>query len=240
MSLPSIHNDHSMPLHSMLDDYSMKAKFAKHFPVPDMPQTEIFAPLITQTPDLLRTAFNYIIRFYILRSFPNAVSYRWKAKEAVDKIKYKSGEFVMVDGMPEPFDRCIDPEKQYPGNTTFSWTGYSKEWADKVQTADRMLEDAKKHYEDYINTGNMTRKLLTSSMDLAVLDTVIKTGRVFEMPSITVGDVTDLENLYRIMQDSGVICHKKHAFIDPILDITLEVLNDIDDDFILDDIRDNA
>ena len=201
MSLPSIHNDHSMPLHSTLDDYSMKAKFAKHFPVPDMPHTEIFAPLITQNTDLLRTAFNYIIRFYILRSFPNAVSYRWKAKEVVDKIKYKSGEFVMVDDMPEPFDRSIDPEKQYLDGTTFNWIVYSKEWAGKIQTADRMLEQAKTHYEDFINTGNMTRSLLESTIDLAVLDTVIKTDKVFEMPSITADDVTDLQNLYRIMLD---------------------------------------
>ena len=94
----------------------------------------------------------------------------------------------------------------------------------------------KLHYEEFINTGNMTRKLLASTMDLAVLDTVIKTGKVFEMPSITVGDVTDLENLYKIMSDSGVICPKKLVVINPLLDLTFEVLNDIEDDLILDDL----
>ena len=69
-----------------------------------------------------------------------------------------------------------------------------------------------------------TRSLLESTINLAVLDTVIKTRRVFEMPSVTADDVTDLQNLYRIMQVFNIIRHEKLAVIDPRLILLQKLL----------------
>ena len=118
-----------MSLTTVLTDPSIKAKFKERFPVPKMIHTDIRAKPLTKKYSLVGTAFDYIVRFHIKRLFPKAVDRKWVAEEAVDQIKLRSGEYVMVDGTIKSFDRNISAIKQYPDATECHYMDYSPEWA---------------------------------------------------------------------------------------------------------------
>ena len=65
-----------MSLTSVLKDPTIRAKFKERFPVPKMPKTTILAPPITKKASIIGTAFDYIIRFHIKKSFPGAIDRR--------------------------------------------------------------------------------------------------------------------------------------------------------------------
>ena len=81
-----------MSLTSVLKDPSIKARFKKSFPIPRVSGTSgILAPPATKKYSLIGTAFDYIARFHVKQSFPEAVEERWIAEDAVDRVKLASG-----------------------------------------------------------------------------------------------------------------------------------------------------
>ena len=134
-----------MSLTSVLKDPSIKAKFKKMFPVPKTPHTDIRAKPLTKKYSLVGTAFDYITRFHLKKYFPDAVDRKWVAEEAVDEIKLRSGEYVIVDGVTKLFDRTVPAHRQYPDSTKCHYMEYSKEWSDFVPVAEKVLNEAKVH-----------------------------------------------------------------------------------------------
>ena len=204
-----------MSLTSVLKDPGIKAKFKERFPVPKMIHTDIRAKPLTKKYSLVGTAFDYLVRFHIKKFFPDAVGRKWVAEEAVEDIKLRSGEYVIVDGVTKPFDRTVPAHRQYPDSTDYHYMEYSKEWSDFVPVAEKVLSEAKVHYDDFIRTGIMTRNLFVSSLNLATLDLVIRTGRIFGMPTVTDDDIADLENLYELLKSSDVMVFAETAFLNP-------------------------
>ena len=111
---------------------------------------------------------------------------------------------------------------------------YSKEWSDFVFVAEKALSEAKVHYDDFIRTGIMTRDLFTSSLNLATLDLVVRTGRIFYMPIVTDDDIKDLENLYEIMKSSDIMAFAERAFLNPTFGKGSELVGGADADLITD------
>ena len=174
-----------MSLTSVLKDPSIKARFKKRFPVPKMPRTEILAEPTVKKDSIIGTTFDCIIRFHIKKSFLDAIDRRWVAEEAVDQIKLRSDEYVMVDGIMRPFDRTMSTHEQYLDATECHYMEYSKEWTDLIIMSENTLHHAKRHYDDFIRTGTMTRNLLEASLNLATLDLAMRTGEMFWMPLVT-------------------------------------------------------
>ena len=123
----------------------MKERFKKTFPVPRVPGVAgILAPPTTKKYSLIGAAFDYITRFHIKQSFPEAIEERWIAEDAVDRVKLASGEYVNVDGTPIPRDRSMKPEEHYPNARSLE---YSDEYSKDILTAawyfDSVLDHAK-------------------------------------------------------------------------------------------------
>lgn len=77
-----------MSLTSFLKDKDVKAVFSDAFKKPKGKLTgEIKAPLLTNKPPMVGTAFDYLMRFHLKYHNPDAVMKRWVAEGACDKME---------------------------------------------------------------------------------------------------------------------------------------------------------
>ena len=230
-----------MALVDVLKDRSMMDLFKNTFPVQRMPRAEVMpAPPLTKKYSMIGMAFDYLVRFHTKRAFPEAVEERWVAEGAVDLVKRDSGEYLIVDGDVMPWNKDVKPEEQYPDarrimRITSPFNGNSQQWADYLPTAEDALNRAKKLRDDFIETGSMTRELIKSTLDLATLDLIVRTGRMFPMPSATEDDIADMENLFHTMMDSGLLRPKRRAFLNPTFGKGSALVGGADADLIIDD-----
>ena len=81
----------------------------------------------------------------------------------------------------------------------------------------------------------MTRDLLISSMELAGLDAVLRTGTWFGIPTVT-DDVADLENLYEILKSSDIMAFAERAFLNPTFGDGSQLVGGADADLIIDNV----
>ena len=226
-----------MSLTHVLKDPSMKERFKKTFPVPRVPGAAgILAPPATKKYSLIGTAFDYIARFHVKQSFPEAVEERWIAEDAVDRVKLASGEYVNVDGAVMPRNRNMKPEKQYPNAHSL---GYSDRRSLETTAAalyfENVLNDAKRLHDSFTRTGEMTRELISISFKLATLDLVIRTGKIIPPPDVVEGDIVDMENLFKVLTNSGLLVPEKRAFLNPTFDKGSDLVSGADADLVIDD-----
>ena len=113
-----------MSLAHVLKDYSIKAKFKERFSIPKIPHTKILVPPLTEKTSVIGTAFNYITRFHIKERFPNAVTRRWVAEEAINFIKSQGDGYMLVDGTLRPLDHDTQLHIQ-ARHTGCGWKGLS-------------------------------------------------------------------------------------------------------------------
>ena len=215
----------------------MKKRFRKTFPVPHVAGTaNIIASPETEKQSLIGTAFDYIVRFHVNRLFPESLEERWVAEDASDRIKLSSGEYVDVDGIIMPWDRNIKPEDQYPDANSLKYT--EDHFPKLVLVAlyiDKVITDAKKLRDNFILTGNMTRDLIKISFSLATFDLVIRIGRLEVPPDIMNNDILDMENLFNVLVDSGLLHPKRRAFLNPMFGKGSALVGGADADLIIDD-----
>ena len=226
-----------MSLTSVLKDSNIKAQFKQHFPVPKTKfNVTIQAPPITKKYSLIGTAFDYLLRFHLKQTFPKSVTKQWVAETAVDSMKLSSGEYVQIGSVMKPRDRTMEPQEQYPdAGHPMTWhPDHSQKWADAASFSEKMLNHAKKHYEHFIKTGNVTDDLIKSTLNLASLDAVLRAGRIFEIPPTTKDDIADIENLLSVMKNSGLLHPKTRAFLNPTFGEGSHLVSGADADLIID------
>ena len=84
-------------------------------------------------------------------------------------------------------------------------------------------------------TGDMTRELIKVSFKLSTLDLVIGAGKILLPPDAVEGGIVDMENLFRVLVDSGFLVPKSRAFLNPAFGEGLDLADGADTDLILDD-----
>ena len=227
-----------MSLTSVLKDHAMKERFRKTFPVPRVPGAAgILAPPTTKKYSLIGTAFDYVARFHVKQSFPEAVEERWIAEDAVDRVKLASGEYVYVDGTPMPRDRKMKPKEQYPNARSLEYSdGYSKDTLVAAWYFDNVLYHAKKLHGKFTKTGKMTRELIKISFKLATIDMVVRAGKILLPPNAVKGDIVDMENLFRVLVESGLLVPKRRAFLNPTFGEGSDLVGGADADLVIDDV----
>jgi hypothetical protein len=73
-----------MSLTSFLQQSDVRAKFKQEFPKPKLvPSQEILAPLLSTTPRLIGTAFDYLMRFHTKYVNPKAIEQEWIAEKSL-------------------------------------------------------------------------------------------------------------------------------------------------------------
>lgn len=151
-------------------------------------------------------------------------------------MKLVSGEYVRVGEAVKPWNRTMEPQEQYPdADPLMEWyPDHSQAWADAAASSEKTLNHAKSHCESFIKTGEITDEIIKSVLGLASLDAVLRAGKIFGMPQITQDDVTDIENLFSVMKDSGLLRPKTRAFLNPTFGKGSSLVGGADADLIID------
>ena len=201
-----------MSLKTFLDKKDVRAKFSEEFSKPKFSlKKEILAPPVTKHYSLVGTAFDYLMRFYIRRFNPEAITKEWVAELSIERMK-EIGFALNSQREPIPINDNL------------------------LAKADEMLSQAKKAYSDYIKSGKMNDEVIKCTILLAQLDTYFRAGIIDEnFGVIDEGDVIDLRRLTSIINPDSFKA-KELCLLNPTFGEASELIGGADADLIIDDV----
>jgi hypothetical protein len=145
------------------------------------------APPLTKNYQIVGTAFDYLLRFFLQRLNPDAQSRSWVAEGAVDLI----AEDYFLNS-----------------NTThFGTTKLPKRVRHHQKLASNYLKQCMVEYRVYLKSGVVTDKLLASTLRLACLDVALRAGaeridwRALRYPCLA--DCADLRALLTLVDETS-------------------------------------
>jgi len=199
-----------MSLKTFLDNKDVRAKFSEEFPKPKFSlKKEILASPVTKHYSLVGTAFDYLMRFYIKRLNPKAITKNWVAESSLEQMKETrialntQREFIPIDD-------------------------------NLIIKADGMLSQAKGAYSDYIKSGEINDKLMKCAVLLAQLDTYFRAGIIDEdFGIVDDGDIADLQQLISLV-NPDFFKVKDLCMLNPTFGEASELIGGADADLIID------
>lgn len=204
-----------MSLTKFLKLKEVKSKFLDFFPKPRFTvKREIVASPITENYSLVGTAFDYLFRFIIEYSFEKIITNKWIAEIALEDLE----KFFEVKKEQKELD---DPKLKH------MYLYY--------KTVENVILEAKKHHSEFISNGQITERLIESTLLLAQIDPIYRAGVFTEnLGSINIKDVKDLENLISSV-DLDNFNPKKKCFLNPNFGEASKMVGGADADLIIDD-----
>jgi len=199
-----------MSLKTFLDNKDVRARFSEEFPKPKFSlKKEILASPVTKHYSLVGTAFDYLMRFYIKRLNPKAITKNWVAESSLEQMKETrialntQREFIPIDD-------------------------------NLIIKADGMLSQAKGAYSDYIKSGEINDKLMKCAVLLAQLDTYFRAGIIDEdFGIVDDGDIADLQQLISLV-NPDFFKVKDLCMLNPTFGEASELIGGADADLIID------
>jgi hypothetical protein len=200
-----------MSLTSFLKIPKVKQRFAKTFPMPPFElSARIVSPPLTKHYTLVGTAFDYLMRFYLMRLNPRHIAQTWVAGEAINCLR----------DLPEVFLRY----------------GYTSDQINRgLEEGNKIISQAQTELSHYLGSGKLTNKLIESALHLAQLDPIYRAR--FIDPNIGIvdkGDVDDLRSLISHI-DPAKFKAKKVCILNPTFGRGSELVGGADCDLLLDD-----
>lgn len=213
-----------MSLTRFLKNKDVRERFRQEFPRPEFKlKMEMLAPPVTRRYLLVGTAFDYLMRFYLKRLNPDAVTGRWVAES------WPVGLAITIPGVQPCYvdgeGWCIiQPPETLPENAKRL-----------VGICQQIVEQAKMVYSSYLASGAMTDEVMRSALLLAQLDPIVRSGYVDEnLGTIDDGDVTDLRNLVSIV-NRELFKAKKLCMLNPTFGEASRLVGGADADLLIDD-----
>lgn len=197
-----------MSLTSFIKISEVKIMFKKEFPLLKTAlQGDMKAIPITKNYPLVGTAFDYLFRFYLEHENPNCVTKPWVAEHSLALLE----QMIEEHGKNTPKDML--------------------EASDKMKS---LLHDAKGTHKDYLKSGNLGDGLIRSSLILAQMDALYRSGRISPaLGQVENGDVQDLRNLISLVK-SETFKAKKTCFLNPTFGYGSQLVGGADADLIVD------
>ena len=202
-----------MSLTSFIKVKQVREKFQETFELPDFNFGKpLLALPLTQNYMLVGTAFDYLLRFYLKRLNPNAITKTWVAEQAVRQIPETLG-------WASPY-------------SIFGRAWYQKNY-DKGLA---ILNQAKQLYAEYLKFGQITKEIIRSTILLAQLDKIYREGRLDRnFGVVDEGDIIDLENLIRLIKPEKFAA-KNVCLLNPTFGHASNLVGGADADLLIDDI----
>ena len=172
-----------MSLTSFLNKKDVREQFRQEFTMPRLAvKKEILALPLSRRYSLVGTAFDYVMRFYLERLNPGAVTGQWVAEHSITDP---------LSPLLKDIDVEIDAET---GKIFYTETALTR----KVR---QIIEQAKNHYSECFSSGHITDQLLESTLHLAQLDIICRANIVDEnLGTAHKEDIEDLRNLVTIIE----------------------------------------
>lgn len=200
-----------MSLSTFLDRQDVRERFRQEFPKPKMvAHRDLLAPPRSKRYSLVGTAFDYLLRFHLQRLNPRAIQRRWVAEAGLQKLAERHLSVYDVDaGSLSDEDRSVKA-----GRIAFK----------KARIA----------YSEYIESGEMTDRLLKGAIYLAQLDVVFRIGWVDENLGVAHReDLQDLRNLLSLVKPDDFRA-KRSCLLNPTFGDAARLVGGADADLVID------
>lgn len=192
----------------------LKLKLKEVFPKPIFKlSSSIVAPPLTKNYSIVGTAFDYLMRFFFERNFPQDDRDLWVAENAYDKI----------DEYSKRIKSSITFEKRRIDAESFK---------DQVKSR---LRKARENYFNYLETGIFDEEILYSSLFLAQMDVIFRAAYFDpKFGYFDPSDVEDLKALVNVLEGLDVSSYDR-VFLNPTFGSGSELVRGADADIVMDD-----
>lgn len=211
----------------------VKAKLREEFEKPRFSVDKLMlAPVLTSSPQMVGTAFDYLMRFCVQYLNPNAVSINWVANDSLKILEdIKDDDSVLFN----PKYRLIkvpNVDKVPPSVIE----NYKKAKYKYYEEATSTIKSAKENLLAYLKSGRVEDKLITSAIDLAELDVLHRAGYLPPLNGSKheKNDVEDLRRLISII-DPKTIKADHTCVLNPTFGPEANKLMKADGDLIIDE-----
>lgn len=167
------------------------------------------------------TAFDYLMRFYLKYLNPRAITRKWVAEESLES-------FLRLRGVP-----CfnVDSGKLDLEESLSSLSENGKALFKRIQ---KITQQAKVKYTEFLNSGKITNELMKSALLLAQLDPIVRAGVVdVNIGIIDDKNIKDLKNLIFFV-NSKTFKANKICLLNPTFDKASTLVGGADVDLVID------
>lgn len=187
-----------MSLKKFVEWSTVKPLINEYFDIPKVKLGDIKMPAIANTPKLVGSAYDYLLRFMIARANQGKLVERpWVSENALDYFK---------DDYPKLYRKM----KSY-------------------------VDDARKHFNQYLASGELTNSLVELSLHLALIDAVYRSQNTdIDIATVDEKDIEDLRKLVS-MTDANQFKAKNVCYLNPTFGIGSYLVDGADADLIIDD-----
>ncbi len=176
---------------------------------------ELLAPPLSNRYSLVGTAFDYLMRFYLKRLNPDALTAPWVAEQVLADPYSPLLQDVIIDGGT---GQVLSYRE-----TAFTHTAHS------------IIDQAKDEYSQYLSAGRITGQLIESTLRLAQLDPILRAGIVGEdLGEVHREDVDDLRALISIVEPQSFKAVRL-CLLNPTFGETSHLVGGADADLVIDD-----
>ena len=204
-----------MSLTSFLANKDVKERFRQEFQMPALSiKSELLAQPLSSRYSLVGTAFDYLMRFYLKKLNPDAVTSKWVAEQSISHPLSPLLNDVVLD------------------SDTGKIISYTE--TELTKKAAQILEQAKADYSAYLTSGQVTDRLIETTLRLAQLDPLLRRGVVDQnLGNVYKEDVDDLRNLITIVEP-GLFKAKRLCLLNPTFGEASRLVGGADADLLID------
>ena len=241
-----------MNLKSFISCSDVRKKFSEAVIVPRRTtKVPILAESLSKDSSLVGTAFDYAFRFFLKRLYPDAVESQWICEKVLAPGKW--GKYELGSSLQSAISRRYAEVVRVPacspirheegwmlGDAQEDWEEHIKDPDDsfiaKVHSiAEKQVAEARERYEQYLASGVADTEFFRSIHNIAKLDLVYRTGKLYHDIEASDDHVTeDLRNLFALLDESKFLGHK-HCVLNPDLGSAVPAIRSADADVMFDD-----
>lgn len=243
-----------MSLTSFLNQKDVKQKFQQTFPkLVVHTNKKLLAPPVTKNYSLVGTAFDYLMRFYLMHLNPNAITKKWVAEIAVEFISFwkdgirrdsKDGIEVhkaideLINDKFNDSSEISDEQKMKLQHTMGKYgLDYEYHWEEIEFTIKglKIIKLAKRVLSEYMTSGTISEPLLKSAIMLAQLDYYFRSGtKCKNLGIVDMGDMIDLIKLISIIHPEFLKA-REICVLNPTFGKASKLVGGADVDLVIDD-----
>lgn len=239
-----------MNLTSFISNRDVREKFSEAVTVPRRAtKVPILAKSLSKDPSLVGTAFDYAFRFFLKRLYSDAVETQWICEKVL--VPRKWGEYepgsLLQSAIRDKYAEVVRVPGGTPVPNGWDFSGEQDDWEEHTKypddsfiekihsIAEKQVAEAREHYEQYKTSGVTDTEFFRSMQNIAKLDFVYRTGKLFHDIESSDDNVTeDLRNLFVLLDESKFLGHK-YCILNPDLGGAVPAIHSADADVIFDD-----
>jgi len=175
------------------------------------------------------TAFDYLFRFYLKCLNPQAIEREWWTAEQVGW--WFEGYVFVSNAQHAGSGRWELIPEQWTAELGISQRG--RDWA---LQRERVITEARENYSLYVKTGTLSDRLLTSAIQLAKLDGIVRSGwpDLPDLENVDKDDKDDLRQLVKLIP-AGDFKASDVCLLNPTFGEASRLIGGADADVVIDD-----